>query len=132
MLLGGAETRVGRLHVELAKELGGGTDAATIIGDGSRVSVPAAAYANGNLGFALDYEDMLRFVLHPGYATVAAALAVGEEIEATGRDYLVAVVLGYEVAGRIALAIQPSPDRGPRSGARATTPSPRSLPRGVC
>ena len=53
--LGGFQTRIGKLHVELAKELGAGQERATIIGDGARVSVPAAAYANANLGFALDY-----------------------------------------------------------------------------
>jgi hypothetical protein len=53
--LGGYQTRIGLLHVELAKDFGGGVEQATIIGDGSRVSLPFAAYANGNLGFALDY-----------------------------------------------------------------------------
>jgi 2-methylcitrate dehydratase PrpD len=110
--LGGFQTRIGRLHVELAKDLGGGREQATIIGDGASVSVPAAAYANGNLGFALDYEDMLHYVLHPGYATLASGLAAGEEIRAHGRDLITAIVLGYEVAGRIAIAIQPTPERG--------------------
>lgn len=110
--LGGFQTRIGRLHVELAKELGGGQERATIIGDGARVSVPAAAYANANLGFALDYEDMLHYVLHPGHTTLGAGLAVGEDVHASGRDLIAAVVLGYEVGGRIAVAIQPTPERG--------------------
>jgi 2-methylcitrate dehydratase PrpD len=110
--LGGFQTRIGKLHVELAKELGGGQERATIVGDGARVSVPAAAYANANLGFALDYEDMLHYVLHPGHATVAAGLAVAEELGASGRDLLAAIVLGYEVGDRIAVAIQPTAERG--------------------
>lgn len=110
--LGGYQTRIGRLHVELAKDFGGGSPRATIIGDGSRVSVPLAAYANASLGFALDYEDMLYLILHPGYVTVASALAVGEDLRASGKEYLAAIVLGYEVAGRIALAVQPTPERG--------------------
>ena len=110
--LGGFQTRIGKLHVELAKELGGGQERATIVGDGTRVSVPAAAYANANLGFALDYEDMLHYVLHPGHATVAAGLALGEDLHADGRDLLAAIVLGYEVGDRIAVAIQPSAERG--------------------
>jgi 2-methylcitrate dehydratase PrpD len=110
--LGGYETRIGKLHIELAKDLGGGREQATIIGDGARVSVPAAAYANGNLGFALDYEDMLHYVLHPGYVTIAAGLAVAEELRAPGRDLVAAIVLGYEVGGRIAISIQPTPERG--------------------
>jgi 2-methylcitrate dehydratase PrpD len=110
--LGGFQTRIGKLHVELAKELGGGQERATIMGDGARVSVPAAAYANANLGFALDYEDMLHYVLHPGHATIAAGLAVAEDLRASGRDLLAAIVLGYEVGDRIAVAIQPTAERG--------------------
>ncbi len=110
--LGGYQTRIGKLHVDIAKEFGGGQAQATLIGDGSRVSVPFAAYANGNLGFALDYEDMIYYILHPGYITIAAALAVGEHVGASGRDVIAAVALGFEVAGRIGVAMQPTAERG--------------------
>ena len=110
--LGGAQTRIGRLHVELAKELGGGAEEATIVGDGARVSVPAAAYANSSLGFALDYEDMIRYVAHPGHVTVASALAVAEQLHLDGRQALAAIAAGFEICGRIALAVQPTPERG--------------------
>jgi len=110
--LGGYQTRIGRLHVDIAKEHGGGREQALIIGDGSRVSIPFAAYANGNLGFALDYEDMIYYILHPGYITVAAALALGEQTGASGRDVIAAVALGFEVAGRIGVAMQPTAERG--------------------
>jgi 2-methylcitrate dehydratase PrpD len=103
--LGGAQTRIGRLHVKLAHALGPGES--TIVG-GGRASLPAAAYANASLAFALDYEDMIRYVAHPGHVTVAAGLAIG----GSGRDYLAAVAAGYEVCARIALAVQPTPERG--------------------
>jgi len=110
--LGGYQTRNGRLHVDIAREFGVAPRQATIIGDGTKVSIPFAAYANGNLGFALDYEDMIYYILHPGYITVAAALAVGENLHVSGKDYLAAIALGYEVAGRIGVSIQPSAERG--------------------
>ena len=110
--LGGAQTRLGRLHVELAKEIGGSSGVATILGDGGRVSAPAAAYANASLGFALDYEDMIRYIAHPGHVTVAAGLAVGEGRRSSGRDFLAAVASGFEVCSRIAVAVQPTPERG--------------------
>lgn len=110
--LGGFQTRIGRLHVDIAREFGGGQPQATIIGDGSKVSVPFAAYANGNLGFALDYEDMLYYILHPGYITIAAALAIGEYVRASGKDVIAAVALGYEVGGRIGVSMQPTAERG--------------------
>ena len=108
----GNRTRIGKLHVDLAKDMGGGRLQATIIGDGARVSVPLAAYANGNLAFALDYEDTLQYVTHPGFITVSSGLAVGEEIGASGRDLILAVALGYEIVARIGLPMQPTPERG--------------------
>mgnify|MGYP001553329043 FL=1 len=76
----GNRTRIGALHVEMAKQMGGGRPQATIVGDGTLVSTPLAAFANGNLAFALDYEDTLRYVTHPGFITISSGLAVGGEI----------------------------------------------------
>lgn len=108
----GVRTRIGALHVELAKDMGGGRDESTILGDGARVSAPVAAYANGNLAFALDYEDTVRYVTHPGFITTASGLAAGELRGSSGRDLILAVALGYEVVARIGLAMQPTPERG--------------------
>jgi 2-methylcitrate dehydratase PrpD len=108
----GNRTRIGKLHIDMAKDMGGGRAQATIIGDGTRVSVPLAAYANGNLAFALDYEDTLQYVTHPGFITISAGLAVGEQIGASGRDLILAVALGYEIVARIGLPMQPTPARG--------------------
>lgn len=112
--LGGSQTRVGRLHVELARELGGGAEQATILGDGARVSLPFAVYANGNLGFALDYEDMLFAVAHPGFAAVTTGLALSETRPVGGRELLTALAVGYETTARIALTMQPSHARARR------------------
>ncbi|MGH9806255.1 MAG: MmgE/PrpD family protein [Terriglobia bacterium] len=108
----GNRTRIGALHVEMAKDMGGGRTQATIIGDGARVSAPVAAYANGNLGFALDYEDTVKYVTHPGFITTASGLAVGELLGSSGRDLILAMALGYEIVARIGLSMQPTPERG--------------------
>lgn len=108
----GNRTRIGGLHVEMAKDMGGGRPQATVLGDGARVSAPVAAYANGNLAFALDYEDTVKYITHPGFITTAAGLAVGELQGASGRDLILALALGYEVVARIGLAMQPTPERG--------------------
>ena len=60
--LGGYQTRIGKMHVEIAREFGAAPEQSTIIGSGAKVSMPFAAYANGNLGFALDYEDMIYYI----------------------------------------------------------------------
>ncbi len=108
----GNRTRIGTLHIDLAKDMGGGRAQATIIGEGSRVSMPAAAYANGNTAFALDYEDTLQYITHPGFITCASGLAVGEHIGAHGRDLILAIALGYEIVARIGVPMQPTPERG--------------------
>jgi 2-methylcitrate dehydratase PrpD len=128
--LGGYKTRIGQLHITMAKEIGGGNPQATIIGDGSKVSCPLAAYANGNLAFALDYEDMIRYILHPGYVSVSAGLAVGEKVKATGKDFLTAIVLAYEVAGRIGISMQPTPERGSKVWGEQYTPFGAAVPAG--
>ncbi len=112
--LGGSQTRIGRLHVELAKEFGDGSEQAMILGDGARVSLPFAVYANANLAFALDYEDMLFAVAHPGFAAVSSSLALSEGQELSGRDFLAALAVGYEVTARIAMTMQPSQARARR------------------
>ncbi|EED35108.1 putative dehydratase [Luminiphilus syltensis NOR5-1B] len=120
--LGGLETRNGGLHVELAKELGVAPESSSIIGDGTKVSVPFAAYANGSLGFALDYEDMLYYIYHPGYICFAAACAVGEPKNITGKDFITAMAVGYEVGGRIGIAMQPSAERSAEVWGEQYTP----------
>ena len=110
--IAGNQTRIGAMHVEMAKELGGGLSQATMVGNGVRVSVPAAAFANGNLAFALDYEDTVKYVTHPGFITTASGLAVGEFKRSSGPDLILAMALGYEVVARIGLAMQPTPERG--------------------
>lgn len=108
----GVSTRVGAMHIDLAKDMGGGNGQATILGDGVRVSAPAAAYANGNLAFALDWEDTLYYITHPGFITVSSGLAMAEKLGSSGKDFLLAVTLGYEVLGRMGPAMQPTPERG--------------------
>lgn len=108
----GNRTRIGALHVEMAKDMGGGRMQSTIIGDGTRVSAPVAAFANGNLGFALDYEDTIKYISHPGFITTAAGLAIGELQGSSGRELILAMALGYEVVARIGMSMQPTPERG--------------------
>lgn len=120
--LGGYKLRIGGLHLELAKEAGGGIAESTLIGDGEKVSSPLAAYANGNLAFALDYEDVVLYTLHAGPVVIPAALAVGEKVRASGKEVITATVLGYEIGTRIGLSMQPSPERGARVFGQQYTP----------
>jgi 2-methylcitrate dehydratase PrpD len=82
-----------------------GAREASIIGYDFGAPAPWAALANGTLTHALDYDDThVESVVHPSAFVVPAALAVGEEIGASGRDIVTAAVAGYEVATRIGAA----------------------------
>jgi len=111
-MLAGYQTRIGQLHTEMAKDMGGGREQSSIIGDGAKVSAAVAAYANGNFGFALDYEDTVLYISHPGYITMSSGLAIGEMLGSSGKDLILSIALGFEVVARIGAAMQPTPERG--------------------
>jgi 2-methylcitrate dehydratase PrpD len=86
----------------------GGKPCASIVGQRGKTSTVNAALANGILGYYCDIEPHhTEAVLHPMAVVVPAALAVGEFKRSSGGDLLAAVVLGVEVACRIALALDP-------------------------
>jgi 2-methylcitrate dehydratase PrpD len=120
--LGGAQTRVGKLHVNLARATGGGVAEASLIGASGRVSCAMAAYANASLAFALDYEDVVCYCIHAGPVTIPAALAVGEMLGSSGRELLIAIERGYEIGTRIGLSMQPSAERGAQVWGQQYTP----------
>jgi 2-methylcitrate dehydratase PrpD len=57
----------------------------------------------------LDFDDTSHG--HPGAVIVPTALAVGEARDSSGEDVLGAVLLGYEIAGRLGAASRPSAQR---------------------
>jgi 2-methylcitrate dehydratase PrpD len=120
--IGGIETRVGQMHVNLAKQTGGGIAEATLLGDGTKVSTAMATYANASLAFALDYEDVVCYCIHAGPVTIPAAMAVGELVNANGRDLIIAIERGYEIGTRIGNSMQPSAERGAQVWGQQYTP----------
>src|SRR5690606_26759131 len=88
----------------------GGRPEATLAGRGGRSSAYLAAFYNGLLAHVLELDDTHRAsILHVACSVVPAALAVAESRRASGAELERAVVLGYEAAVRVALAVQPSP-----------------------
>lgn len=70
---------------------------------------PAAAWINGSVSHAIEFDDIYRdAVYHPGCPTIAAALAVAEHGGHSGRRLLEAITIGYEISTRIGVAVQPS------------------------
>jgi 2-methylcitrate dehydratase PrpD len=101
----GIPHEVGRSIIAFVKELGG-KPTSTILGDGHRTSPPWAAYANGTLSHAIDYDDTnYHMGGHPTAPLLAAILAVGEKVRASGKDLLLSYILGLEVETKIGLTI---------------------------
>lgn len=72
-----------------------------------RAATPrAAAMINGAAAHAAEVDDSFREAMyHPGAATISAALAAAHSTACTGREFLRAVVLGYEISTRIGIAL---------------------------
>jgi 2-methylcitrate dehydratase PrpD len=92
----------------------GHSDEATIWGTRQKSSAPMAAFANGLLGHAIDFDDWDAFIHagHPTCMVAAAALSLGEVIGSSGKDLLTAYVLGIEVLTKIAANAPNVQDRG--------------------
>src|SRR5690606_18025960 len=96
----------GRQAAALARASSRTTAIANVIGTRDAVAPVDAAFANGVLGHGLVRDDMhLGSVSHLGTVIVPALLALAAERDATGKDFLAALVAGYEVGGKIGRAI---------------------------
>jgi 2-methylcitrate dehydratase PrpD len=103
-----------RPFVELARAQGGPREA-TILGSWDRVSATGAAFANGAMGHALDFEDAFDMApTHPNASLLPAALAIAQsQPNVSGRDFLLAMAIGCDIACRVALSAGSALERGP-------------------
>lgn len=105
-MLAGRKTRLmyGTTWDHMAKETVGEV---TPIGCDFKTNAAMAAFLNAQHAQSHDYNDglnnsgMLGGAYHPGRTVVSTALAVGQEVHASGKDIILAVVLGIEVAARM-------------------------------
>ena len=75
---------------------------AGIIGTSDVVSIHDAAFANGVRSHGLVRDDMhVGSVSHLGTVLVPTLLALAEDANASGKDFLTALVAGYEVGGKV-------------------------------
>ena len=91
-----------RIIRDLARERGGTAQASIWFDRGPKLPVVDAAQVNAvtSDGAASDDSD-LRTIVHCGTPLTATALAIAECDGSSGEDVLAAIVLGYELAGRI-------------------------------
>lgn len=95
----------GRIAAETALELSPG-GRASLFGHKARSGVDGAAMANGTATHGFELDDLhLRATLHPGAVTLPAAFALAEARDKPPREFLTALIAGYEVGLRIGLAV---------------------------
>jgi 2-methylcitrate dehydratase PrpD len=105
----GTQIQSARIIRDLTREQGGRPDASLWFDTGAKLPVAEVARANAMLSDAAASDDSdLRNIVHAGTPLTATSLAFAERLGATGQDVLMAIVIGYEAAGRISEPITPN------------------------
>jgi len=82
----------------------GGPEESTVFGLRQRVAAPNAAMANAEIMNFLDADDTFFSSSHFAVFNVAAALAMGERERCSGKDLILATLVGFDVNARIDLS----------------------------
>lgn len=101
-LAAGGLERTRMMHALL--ESLGGHEEATVFGTHKRYPASLAAMANAEIMNGLDADDTFFTTSHFAAFNVASALAEAQRCNATGRDLILAVALGFDINARMNLA----------------------------
>ncbi len=100
-MLAGSRLSENRKLAELAVRMSG-TGESTIVGHSELAGPLLASLANGTSGVALEMDEGNRLGGgHPAIHVIPPALAVAEQVGASGSRFLESVISGYEVTSRI-------------------------------
>ena len=94
--IGGYRRPLGRKIADYAVRAMPGTGA-TILVDGRKATVPGASWASAAIAKHAGMEDSHRVCGHIACEVVPAAFAVGQSQHINGRDFVRALVVGYDV-----------------------------------
>ena len=82
---------------------------ADLIGYDRKTDGKTAALINGFNAHSLELDDGQRFaMIHLGASVISAIKAAADENEIREESFLTGIVMGYEAACRVAIAMQPS------------------------
>ncbi|MBI4330148.1 MAG: MmgE/PrpD family protein [Chloroflexi bacterium] len=91
----------------------GAKEESTVVTYGLRTRAEDAALVNGTFGHGFEIDDTdLVSKIHPGCVVIPVAMALGEKESINGRDFITAVVAGYDVASRVGAAARLAIKRG--------------------
>jgi len=83
-------------------------DATISVLGGGRSGLMEAVHINAALGSVYEMDDIHRqAILHPGPVVIPAAMAVAQQLAASGKSLLDAIVRGYEAMIRLGRAVGP-------------------------
>lgn len=94
-----------RKVVSLVRRIGAQGNS-TVIPFGFKTAPSAAGLANGTMGHGFELDDVHEgAMIHPGAVVIPAALAIGEQESVEGKEFLLAVIVGYEAMSRIGMGV---------------------------
>jgi len=103
--LAGSKTAIGAAMIDMTQYLGGRPES-PLLGTNLKTSCTNAAFANAEMANALDFDDCYPHSAHVGATVVQTALAIGCAEHVTGKEFITAVILGYETSTRIGPVVQ--------------------------
>jgi 2-methylcitrate dehydratase PrpD len=81
---------------------------ASIVNYGDRVPVDDAAFVNGTFGQGCELDDYYdRGGGHPGAASIPVGMALAYKKQVDGKNFIAAIVAGYELGWRLGLGLLP-------------------------
>jgi len=105
-MIAGSQAPSARISLKTIDEIGG-VPQATVIGWGSKTSMPNAGFVNGVSAHALEYDDNTAGAGHVSGCVLPGCLAVAEHLDLSGRKLIEAFALGFEVFCRMAHGLRP-------------------------
>jgi 2-methylcitrate dehydratase PrpD len=88
----------------------GGADQASLLGRPERTDILTATLLNSLSSAAYSFDDThAETMLHPSGVVAATLLAIGEHRRMSGREFVLAFVLGVDIASRISKATSVAP-----------------------
>ena len=110
--LNGSGTDSAKAVVKALEDVGR-TGPSAIVGTNKRVLPEYAAMANGTAFHSIEMDDVNNEAsLHPGVVAFPTALAMADIAPVTGKEFISAVVAGYDVIVRLGRALKPKEHYG--------------------
>jgi 2-methylcitrate dehydratase PrpD len=109
--LAGSKDEAAEICGRIARQDNANGDA-SVIGQQFTTSAGQAALVNGTAAHALDYDHSFTLMGQPTSPIIPAALAMADALGVSGERFLEAYMVGFEVTGKLALALKGAVEDG--------------------